>query len=79
MNICEQCSSSNTVFSKAGYNSALVCNDCGYEEHQPEWQERQLLEREPNGTDSLNAGCALLAMLLLLFWLIVVPLLLIFT
>tara|TARA_R110000751_G_C13519490_1_gene452584 strand:+ start:94 stop:378 length:285 start_codon:yes stop_codon:yes gene_type:complete len=45
----------------------------------PESQERQLLEREPNETDSLNAGCALLAMMVLLFWLIAVPLLLIFT
>jgi hypothetical protein len=42
----------------------------------PERQERQLLERETTGTDTLNAGCVFLA---LAFWLIAVPLVLIFS
>ena len=33
--LCEQCSSTSTYISNAGYNTVLICNDCGHEEHTP--------------------------------------------
>ena len=32
---CNECSSSHTYLSGAGYNSVLVCKDCNHEEHMP--------------------------------------------
>lgn len=45
----------------------------------PESKEREMLERDSTGTDSLNAGCALLAVLGFVFWFVLVPLVLIFS
>jgi len=45
----------------------------------PESQERVMLERDGTGTDSLNAGCALLGVIGFVFWCILVPLVLLFS